>query len=161
VPADWQPVHGDSWSFWAPPEWKVGPFVLEAGKGHATDKEADADRTENGAPVSSLHCRIYSDSGLPADLAGLRSLAKKRAEDDARGRSVKLKELTVAHPSGPQKALQIEYRSTGDGTLVLERWFVAARASSLMCSDQSGRRAPEERAILEAILASLRWTPGP
>lgn len=161
VPADWQRVSGDVWSFWVPADWKVLDYQPgDGGTGDKGDKIAEAQRSEGGMPIASLGCVMRSDLGMPTAMAELEPKALARAKGDAKKHAATSSTVEVEHPEGPQKALQIEYQSSGDGTLVLERWAVSQRALGLSCSDQSGSTKAQDRKILETVLGSLRWIVG-
>jgi hypothetical protein len=107
-----------------------------------------------------LSCWIRSDQGLPTRAADLKTEAVKRAKNDAKKHEAKATDVKVEHDEGAQDAVHIEYASSGDGTQVIERWAISARALGLVCSDQSGKKDPADRKILDTAIASFRWTVG-
>ena len=157
VPEDWQRVAGDVWSFWVPKDWTVEDVKAEDGSTKG-DKSARLETKQNEVVVSNLSCVMRSNEGLPAKFPAMTMDALDRAKAAAKKQKVKTSVLKVEHDAGPQDALHIEYEATGDGTLVLERWATGQRALELRCTDESGKKDPANRKILDAALASLRWT---
>jgi len=161
VPADWQRVAGDVWSFWVPMDWKVDDFKpADGGTGDKGDKIAAAPTKEQGMDVATLSCWIRSDLNLPTEPAAMQKEALERAKGVAKKHEAKAEPVKVEHDDGPRDAYRVEYAATGDGTLVRERWTVSQRALALVCTDETGKGAPEDTKTLETVLGSLRWAPG-
>lgn len=161
VPEDWQRVAGDVWSFWVPKDWKITDVKpSDGGSGDKGDKQAEAQRSEGGMAISSLSCWVRSDQGLPTKMPDLKKKTLEQAKADAKTHEAKATDVKVEHDEGPQEAVQIEYAASGDGTRVIERWGISARALGLICSDESGKPNPADRKILDTAIGSLRWTVG-
>jgi hypothetical protein len=157
VPADWQPVVGDAWSFWVPASWKVEDFAPgDGGTGDKGDKIADAARVEAGMAISSLSCRVRSDLPLPTKLADLELAMIDRAKKDAKKHEVKAAIVKVDHDGTEREAVHLEYKAIGDGTLVFERWTLSSRPLGIVCTDES-KSGGDDPKILATALASFRW----
>ncbi len=141
VPTDWQLVsasHG--LSFWVPAPWTVDP------KGSAA-----LVTTKGGLEFSVPACEILDRPEFAGAASELEALAVAEAKKSAGDRKVTVKR------DAARGEVAVEYKASGDGTVVLERWIATPTGGvGLTCIDENGGGIAGTRQTLDAILQSLQ-----